>query len=130
MDTEENMDTKNNERNQMKNNRPYDDMESFDEEFAAEYAPYNLANFNRDRNQEMRDSVEADAQDVGANTTLGIVSLVFALASWFIYPLILGPAAAVFGFIAWYQGSRTLGGWSIALGVIAFLAYMVLPLYT
>ncbi|NDI33700.1 DUF4190 domain-containing protein [Chengkuizengella sediminis] len=118
-----------NERNQMNDNLSNDNVEPFDEEYAEEYAPFNVANFNRERNETIQSDVE-EARDIGANTTLGIISLVFALASWFIYPLILGPAAAVFGFVAWYQGSRTLGGWSIALGVIAFLAYMVLPLYT
>ncbi|MFS1513504.1 DUF4190 domain-containing protein [Chengkuizengella sp. SCS-71B] len=115
-----------NERNQMNDNLSNDNVEPFDEEYAAEYAPFNV---NRVQNEDIQSDVE-EARDIGANTTLGIISLVFALASWFIYPLILGPAAAVFGFVAWYQGSRTLGGWSIALGVIAFLAYMVLPLYT
>ncbi|MDP5273113.1 hypothetical protein [Chengkuizengella axinellae] len=126
MDTE-NRESENFEENRMGNDMSNETTQEFDEEFAAEYAPFNVANFNRERNESLRDSAETD---VGANTTLGIISLVFALASWFIYPLVLGPAAAVFGFIAWYQGSRTLGGWSIALGVIAFLAYMVLPLYT
>ncbi|NBI29389.1 DUF4190 domain-containing protein [Chengkuizengella marina] len=123
-----NMDTENNnKRNQIDNNL---NNESTDEEYAAEYAPFNVANYNNGERSETIQSDVEEARDVGANTTLGIISLVFALASWFIYPLILGPAAAVFGFVAWYQGSRTLGGWAIALGVIAFLAYMVLPLYT
>ncbi|WP_424766210.1 hypothetical protein [Paenibacillus sp. sgz302251] len=61
---------------------------------------------------------------------LGWVSLVFAVASWFIWPVLLGVTAAVLGFIAYRQGARALGGWAMAIGLIALaLNLIIVPLY-
>ena len=57
--------------------------------------------------------------------------LFLAIASLFVWSAVLGPAAVVLGFIAWARGSRTLGLWSIAIGVVSFFAYFVLvPFYS
>lgn len=61
---------------------------------------------------------------------MGWIGIILAVASLFFWPAVLGPAAVLFGFIAWSQGSRTLGVWAMVLGAISFVAFMVLiPLY-
>lgn len=60
----------------------------------------------------------------------GWVALLFAVCSWFIWPVLLGGTAAVLGFVAFSQGSRGLGILSMALGLIALTVYLILiPLY-
>jgi hypothetical protein len=44
----------------------------------------------------------------------------------FIWPVILGPAAIILGFMAFSGGKRGLGTWSIALGLLSFAAYLLL----
>ncbi|MFC4778499.1 hypothetical protein ACFO9Q_17025 [Paenibacillus sp. GCM10023252] len=61
---------------------------------------------------------------------LGWVALLFAGASWFIWPILMGLAAAVLGFVAYRQGAKGLGVWSITIGLIAATVYLVLlPFY-
>ncbi len=61
---------------------------------------------------------------------LGIVALLFAAASWMIWPFLLGATAATTGYIAYRQGSRTLGIAAIAMSLISMLAHLILiPLY-
>lgn len=63
--------------------------------------------------------------------TLGWIGLILAIASLFFLPAVLGPVAAVVGFVAYVRGSRALGVWSVALGMLALLAYLFLvPYYT
>ncbi|MBH5318110.1 hypothetical protein I6N90_09850 [Paenibacillus sp. GSMTC-2017] len=72
-------------------------------------------------------------EDVDVNTsssTLGYVSLIFAIASWFIWPVLMGATAAVLGYLAYRQGSQGLGGWAITIGLIAVaLNVIIVPLY-
>ncbi|GAA3403841.1 hypothetical protein ACFFNY_02985 [Paenibacillus hodogayensis] len=63
--------------------------------------------------------------------TVGWIGLVLAIASMFIYPVLLGLAALVMGVVAFIQGSRGVGAWSAAIGAISLLAYFFLvPYYT
>ncbi|MBW7473684.1 hypothetical protein K0T92_02865 [Paenibacillus oenotherae] len=65
-----------------------------------------------------------------AGVAVGWAGLIIAALSWFVWPVLLGITAAVLGFIAFRQGSRGLGTWSITLGLIAAAAYLILiPLY-
>lgn len=110
-------------------------MKENDEEFAAEfaYADPNLhasseAGRNYNESIDNRELDEVDASE--ANQALGWAGLVFAIASWFIWPLIMGVVAIVLGIMAYRSNSRTLGGWAIGLGA-ATLAFnlVVVPLY-
>lgn len=67
----------------------------------------------------------------GGNKTLGWIALIFAIASLFYWPAVLGPAAAIIGVIAYIRGNRALGVWSVAIGLIALLAFLFLiPYYS
>lgn len=67
---------------------------------------------------------------VTQHAAFGWLGLILAIASLFFWPAILGPAGAMIGFLAISQGSRALGIWSIVLGAISFISYILLaPLY-
>lgn len=67
---------------------------------------------------------------VTQNAAMGWLALTIAIASLFMWPAILGPSAAIIGFFALTRGHRALGIWSIVIGLISFMAYIVLvPLY-
>ncbi|MWC27474.1 hypothetical protein [Paenibacillus sp. MMS18-CY102] len=73
---------------------------------------------------------DSDRNSLSFSSTVGWIGLVFAIASWFLWPVFLGPTAAALGVYAYYSGSRALGAWAMALGLIAAAAYLVLiPLY-
>lgn len=97
-----------------------------DAEFSAELAasPSDLPAKDRDENRKERDDVQS------YDVSLGWIALAFAVASWFVWPILLGLTAAVLGFVAYRQGSRALGIWSMTLGLIAACTFLVLiPLY-
>ncbi|MFF2482005.1 hypothetical protein [Paenibacillus sp. NPDC058071] len=78
-----------------------------------------------------RDETEAveRSRDWGG-TALGWTALAFAVASWFVWPVLLGLTSIALGGIAFWQGARTIGGWAIAIGLIAvLLSLVVVPLY-
>ncbi|MCQ6558301.1 DUF4190 domain-containing protein [Paenibacillus mendelii] len=106
--------------------RPSDlDRERYKEEAAAELAvPVHPVNSRSDvRN-------DADQEIRSASRATGWAALIISIMSWFVWPVLLGITGAVIGFMAYRQGSRGLGVWSITLGLIAAAAYLVLiPLY-
>ncbi|MDF2927092.1 MAG: hypothetical protein K0R57_6006 [Paenibacillaceae bacterium] len=59
----------------------------------------------------------------------GWIAMVAAVASLFYWPAVLAPAAAVLGVIAFIRGSKALGAWSVALGLVSLLAYFYLVPY-
>lgn len=96
------------------------------EEAAADFA---AGTFTERRREDAREDFEtSETRSMGYS--LGWVSLVFAIASWFIWPVLLGITSAVLGFIAYRQGARKLGAWSMGLGLVAAAVYLfIIPLY-
>lgn len=109
-----------------------------DEEYAAELTP-RTSSFPQHEERAVpseeartRADIEAFVDDEPAaaqSRTLGIVGLVLAAISLFFLPAVLGPASVVVGFAAYVRGNRTLGVWSMALGLLAVAAYYVLVPY-
>jgi hypothetical protein len=64
--------------------------------------------------------------ELSRSKRIGYAALILALLSMFIWPVILGPAAIILGFMAYSGGKRGLGSWSIALGLLSFAAYFLL----
>jgi hypothetical protein len=112
-----------------------------DEEYAAELAPRAPvpapSGTHSRQEEEAADGplesigslVAEDEEAAARNQSLGIVALVLAAVSLFFLPAVLGPAAVVVGFAAFVRGNRTLGIWSMALGLLAVAAYYVLVPY-
>jgi hypothetical protein len=111
----------------------------YDEEFSGEVNPATpvigmpLIQPEDDRpdagSREFRSRLAKDEERVEARSSLGWASLVVAFVSLFLWPAILGPVAAVMGFVAYFQGSKALGIWSVVIGVISVLSYWVLVPY-
>lgn len=100
-------------------------------EFAGELAPSPGMGTgfaaSREDVTESRGDLQEDAPE--GNKTFGWVSIILAIASLFYWPAVLGPVAAVFGVIAYIRGNRALGAWSVALGLLALLAFLFLVPY-
>ncbi|RXZ77142.1 hypothetical protein EBB07_33230 [Paenibacillaceae bacterium] len=76
------------------------------------------------------ESTGSTAKTIAEGRSTGIIALLFSIASWFVWPILLGLTAAAIGFIAYRQGSRILGAWAMSLGVVAAVCFLVLiPLY-
>ncbi|MBP1999187.1 hypothetical protein J2Z69_000206 [Paenibacillus shirakamiensis] len=96
------------------------------EEYAADIAP--TTSFTQS-NEEKADPSYDNHADAGGRTS-AYIGLALGIASLFVWSIILGPIAAVLGFYAYSQGSKTTGMWAAALGVISILAYFVLIPFT
>ncbi|WP_237691077.1 DUF5353 domain-containing protein [Paenibacillus caui] len=92
------------------------------EEYATEFDAV------RDRKvQENRDTDRTnDDNTVNTGRVAGIAGIVLGVLALFMWTIVLGPVAAVLGYYAYSQDSRTVGAWGLALGVIATLSYFVL----
>ncbi|OGX68236.1 MAG: hypothetical protein A2189_04915 [Paenibacillus sp. RIFOXYA1_FULL_44_5] len=88
-----------------------------DEEFASEFA----------------EPVKMDREKAGDDdhVRIGWVALIVAIASLMIWPVVLGPTAAILGYIAFTRGNRGMGIWSIIIGFVAVITTLVfIPLYS
>ncbi|MDQ0876897.1 hypothetical protein QFZ77_005556 [Paenibacillus sp. V4I3] len=111
------------------------------EEYAAEIiAPTRRINYAEQykANKPERLETDSDVSDeevaelveaVTRNKAVGYVALFVALASLFVWPVLLGISGIVLGVIAFLMGNKRLGSWSIALGFIAVAAYFLLVPY-
>ncbi len=89
-----------------------------EEEFAAEVAPVEVNNRNTEN--------DSESDDMSAGRVAGYIGLGIGIASLFMWSVILGPIAAVLGYYAYAQDSRTLGAWSMGLGIVATISYFIL----
>ncbi|RIX54144.1 hypothetical protein D3P08_07845 [Paenibacillus nanensis] len=105
-------------------------MVNVNEEMGADFA-YGMPTTHVERLAARHDrdgEVEAGAKSAGY--PLGWVSLIFAIASWFVWPVLLGATAAVLGYVAYRQGAKGLGGWAMAIGIVAVAINLVIvPFY-
>lgn len=92
------------------------------EEYAAELAPPVGTSVQNSRSYES----EIEDDDLSAGRVAGYVGLGIGIASLFMWSVILGPVAAVIGYYAYTQESKTLGAWSMGLGILATISYFVL----
>lgn len=103
-------------------------MPNVNEEMGADFAygmPLNRAEAGRSR---ASDGEGAETKTTGYS--LGWVSLVFAIASWFVWPVLMGATAAVLGYLAYRQGAKGLGTWAMVIGLVALMLQLVIvPLY-
>lgn len=89
------------------------------------------ADNGRNRTERWSEGVTEEMSEAlpDAHTASGWISIVLAVASLFYWPAVLGPAAVVGGVIAYLLGNRSLGGWSVILGLIAVAAHLFLIPY-
>ena len=102
------------------------------DEFAAEVAPGPAVNRQPSKPEEERSPAESNREtraDNDAANAIGWTALVLAIISLFVYPVFLGGASIVLGIMAYMQGSRSLGAWSVIIGGIAFISSLLLIPY-
>ncbi|MBW7454502.1 DUF4190 domain-containing protein [Paenibacillus sepulcri] len=103
------------------------DHHPYNEEMSAELAVPPQAYQTDHTKEHVEEAVE---QTRSAGQAAGWAALVLSVLSWFVWPLLLGATGIVVGFIAYRQDARGLGLWSMILGLISVIAYLVIiPLY-
>ncbi|WP_224768229.1 MULTISPECIES: DUF308 domain-containing protein [Bacillaceae] len=105
-------------------NRP-DVSEDYKEETAAEIAA--PATLRRDADYD-RDEEKSDTAADGRR--MGYLAIVLSVISLFVFPVILGAAGIIVGFIARRRGAEALGGWAIGIGIVSLiLGIFILPFF-
>ncbi|MEK3881597.1 hypothetical protein [Paenibacillus sp. PL2-23] len=109
-------------------------LPNVNEEMGADFA-YGMPSTHIERTNTRAEDNDSGREEEGEGVrsggyALGWVSLIFAIASWFIWPVLLGASAAVMGYIAYRQGARGIGGWAMAIGLVAIaLNLVIVPFY-
>ncbi|KAB2333881.1 hypothetical protein [Bacillus mesophilum] len=95
----------------------------FTEETSAEIAAP-VTTYNRSRS-EVKDQPQA-----GEGKGVGYTALILSILSLFIWPVLMGAAGIVLGFVASRRGSKTLGGWAIGIGAVSIIiGLFILPFF-
>jgi len=93
-----------------------------DTEIAQEMAP----TFPKGDVEGDRDEQKWPGQQEGlGGQGLGWTGVVLSILAFFIYPVFLGIAGAIFGYIGYRQGAQTLGIWAMVLGGLAVLGALL-----
>jgi hypothetical protein len=95
------------------------------EETAAEVAPTFRGNrtdeaLTADETDNRGGNVETTEEEAGG-TGLGWTALVLSIVSLFFLPILTATVGVVTGFFAYRSGARTLGMWSIAIGLFSIV---------
>lgn len=85
---------------------------SRNEEFASEFTADDQVRENRG------DSAHVESE---VNTMYGWIGIILAIASFFMWPIILGGAGVILGFVSRSRGADTLGNVAIAGGAISII---------
>ncbi|MFC4388513.1 DUF4190 domain-containing protein [Gracilibacillus marinus] len=81
-------------------------------------------------NRPIEDSEQGTEMQSSVNTTFGWIGLVLAIASFFVWPLIMAIGGLIFGFISKKQGADTLGNAAIVVSIISLLVSIIMiPLF-
>jgi hypothetical protein len=107
-------------------------MRHDDTELAAEILSAPISKTTERRQPESWEHSYPDAPYAGIRTAaggsaLGWTALIFALLSLFIWPIWIGPTAAVLGYMAYRQGAGSVGLWAIILGLLTTAGYFFIP---
>ena len=106
----------------------HDDL--YDEEYAAEVADIDVTPRRVYSNSNTRHEETNTVQNnvTSSNSTAGVwgtVALIAAIASWFVWPTVLAPVGIIAGIVAFIKGRKAIGGWSVAIGIISLILFMI-----
>ncbi|GAB3795465.1 hypothetical protein [Virgibacillus kimchii] len=109
----------------------------------VQQAPRHGQNADRDiesaRNEEYAAEITADGHDRALdkdnirhdeeiNTTYGWIGIALSIIAFFMWPIIMGGAGIILGFVSRSRGADTLGNIAIAAGAIAIvITLFILP---
>ncbi|RKQ37805.1 hypothetical protein [Oceanobacillus halophilus] len=89
---------------------------SRNEEYAAEFTADDY---------QVRDGADTDGE---VNSMFGWIGLALSIISFFMWPIVLGAAGIILGFVSRSRGAETLGNIAIAAGAISILiTVFILP---
>lgn len=72
---------------------------------------------------------DSDREQTGAGTGLGLTALALSILSLFVFPVLLGIAGIVLGFVARRRGAAS-GSWAIGIGALSLiLGLFILPFF-
>ncbi|WP_195572719.1 hypothetical protein [Paenibacillus sp. 1001270B_150601_E10] len=71
-------------------------------------------------------AVDEDTPVTGFARIIGIVAVIFAVVSFFYFPIVMGVTSIAFGLYAYLQGSRLAGMTGAVLGLVAFMVGIIL----
>ena len=106
-----------------------EDVEKDDTEFAQEAAHWGprIDGENRSQGESRQDE---GRQARGEGFGWGIVGLILSFIGIFIWPIVFATAGIITGYIAFRNGARAMGTWSMVIGAFALLmALFLLPAY-
>lgn len=106
--------------------------EEYASEVAAPYAAPKQAPVTTEEEPVRRSESVTKTDDTSAALAWsGYAAIVLSVASLFIYPVLFGSAGALLGLLAYSQGQKSLGVWSVILGLVSLAGYFLLvPMYT
>jgi hypothetical protein len=106
--------------NHGQNRSRYQDADSSrNEEYAAEFT---ADDYDQSLDEE---NIRNDAE---VNTTYGWIGIALSIVAFFMWPIIMGGAGIILGFVSRSRGADTLGNIAIAAGAIAIvITLFILP---
>jgi len=106
--------------------------EEYAAELAAPYAAPKQAPVEAREAEASAGVKETDTRSsVGTAAWIGYTSILLSVISLFIYPVLFGAAGSLLGLLAYSQGQKALGVWSVILGLVSLAGYFLLvPLYS
>lgn len=110
------------------------------DEFATDMAARGIGTAGRRLNQPEEEGPDQAAarefrknrEDAAAGTdkmVWGWSALTAAIVSLFFLPQIFAPVSVIIGVVAYFRGGRTMGVWSVVIGLISLIAYLFLVPY-
>jgi hypothetical protein len=88
---------------------------------------YNRPDMRRDADYDRHEDKDETVDD---GRRMGYLAIVLSVISLFIFPVILGAAGIIVGFIARRRGAEGLGGWAIGIGIVSLiLGIFILPFF-
>ncbi|MFC4404201.1 DUF4190 domain-containing protein [Gracilibacillus xinjiangensis] len=81
-------------------------------------------------NRPINNGEQGTQMQSNVNSMFGWVGLILAIASFFVWPLLMAVGGLIFGFISKKQGADTLGNAAIVISVISLIVSLILiPLF-
>ncbi|MFD2116098.1 hypothetical protein ACFSTH_05045 [Paenibacillus yanchengensis] len=113
-------------------------LEDVKEEFAADFAysdPNVYARSEAGRHISEVDMLTSTHDDVelearSSSNLISFTGIVFAVASWFIWPILMAIAAIVLGFLAYSNENKKWSSTAIGLGTVTIIyQFIIVPIY-
>ncbi|SER17300.1 hypothetical protein SAMN04487944_101501 [Gracilibacillus ureilyticus] len=108
---------------------PTDELYAVDEAYKREAEASQELTAN-EFNRPVTNEEQGTQMQTNVNSVFGWIGLIMALASFFVWPLLMAAGGLIFGFVSKKQGADTLGNSAIVISVISLIVSIILlPLF-